>query len=721
MKPESVVAWREALVRLADQHFFDLMRLYLGAVRTPFNKQKLVEELSVMMRRDETKDRLVSLLDPLDVLILSAIREMPSPTQSRIITLVGPDYSFAELYERILNLEERLVIFRRDGDGERVYAVNPYLEDRLEGIAGRSALISPECYGEALSVSPAVDSLALAGIFSFFLHNSDPVKNDGSFRKKTRDALESCFPLCAAQEGCFDTLVAALVNLGLLARREGTLVPDPGRWQAFAVLSPTERRAYLAGAARGRASRDLLRDRARGALEFAGSLASGAVYSPASVRRLVALIADRELSRPVSRPNSRFAAILRDITATPESRAADTDGGTGSGALAVPQAEESGTDFLTAALAFGIVAETEGGISVNTAPEETIPLSFVVSPSFSVTLMPGSPLAALLPLARLLEVEDVQTAGQFLITRRSVSVAFDQGLSAADVITLLEGGNPHGLPGNVRFSVEDWYRSWSSVSLYHGYVLRVDESRLVALENNPAIADLVRKRLAPGIWLLDAESVEEVQAAFAEAGLDPAPSLSAPVSAHNAAPFPPVSVVQPAIDKPSEASVVTRADRSSGAPASRATAAPVVPGSSAANSHRAALIGALDKLELDDDAREALLSRIDRRVVLYPEQLDPASVRVEKVEARGMDYLGKVRIAEYAIASGSLLEIGLDEPEGQRLILGRPLSIEKRQGDVNVRIALEPDHSIETVSVSRALLVRRIRGSIFSELPHDRL
>ena len=30
-KAEAVVQWREALTRLSDQHFFDLVRMYLGA------------------------------------------------------------------------------------------------------------------------------------------------------------------------------------------------------------------------------------------------------------------------------------------------------------------------------------------------------------------------------------------------------------------------------------------------------------------------------------------------------------------------------------------------------------------------------------------------------------------------------------------------------------------------------------------------------------------
>lgn len=76
MKAEHVVAWREALVRLSDQHFFDLMRMYLGAIRTPFNKQRLIEELSAFLRKKDNKDIIVSLLDSFDLMILSAVKEL---------------------------------------------------------------------------------------------------------------------------------------------------------------------------------------------------------------------------------------------------------------------------------------------------------------------------------------------------------------------------------------------------------------------------------------------------------------------------------------------------------------------------------------------------------------------------------------------------------------------------------------------------------------------
>lgn len=724
MRAESVVAWREALVRLADQHFFDLMRLYLGAVKTPFNKQKLVEELSALLRRPETRDRMIGLLDRLDLLVLSAIRELSVPTQGRIIELFRGEYPFAELYERILNLEERLIIYRREGEGERVYAVNPYIEEGVAPMTGRQVLVPPERAVGDLAHPPAVDSLTLAGIFSFFLTNTDAVKNDGSFRKKTRDAFVSAFPVCAASGNCLDSLLEALQNIGLVTRRDGLLVPDHSRWKAFAALSAGERRAYLAAASMGRAPRDRMRFRALGVLELASSLEVGAVYRPETVARLAGLIAERDLSRGVARPGSRLAAILRSVPATePEARTASPS----EGDHRLPAEEASRVDMSAAALAFGFLSEADGAFAANPAAmeDETAPLSFVVSPSFTVTFMPGSSLADLLALARFLEVESVQTAGQFLITRKSVRAAFDQGMTAADLISALESGSAHDLPGNVRFSVEDWYRSWSSVSLYRGFVLRVDESRRVAFENSAAIASILGKRLAPGVWLLDADSEEEIAAAFSEAGIEAAPSLGLPISAHGAPPFQPLDAPARGVsERATVAALKTAVQADAVFPAFSTSSA--ISGDEEARMaaiarHREALVSALDEMGLDDDAHEALLSRIDRRVVLFPAQLDPASVKTDKVEARGMDFLGKVRIVEYAIASGSLVEISLDEPEGPRLVLGRPLMTEKRNGDVLAKLALEGDGTLETVSVGRALFVRRIRGSIFSELPPGRI
>ena len=36
---QNVLLWRNALTKLPDNHFFELMRIYLGEIKTPYKKQ----------------------------------------------------------------------------------------------------------------------------------------------------------------------------------------------------------------------------------------------------------------------------------------------------------------------------------------------------------------------------------------------------------------------------------------------------------------------------------------------------------------------------------------------------------------------------------------------------------------------------------------------------------------------------------------------------------
>jgi hypothetical protein len=342
-----------------------------------------------------------------------------------------------------------------------------------------------------------------------------------------------------------------------------------------------------------------------------------------------------------------------------------------------------------------------------------------VSPSLSVTLLPGFALQDLLPLAACMEVRDIQIAGQFEITRKACGTAFDRGATAESIAALLSERSSQPVPQSVLFSISDWFRSYSAVSLYHGFVLKVDEGRRALFENDARLSSLIRSTLAPGVYLLASVSPEEIQSAFVAAGFDSAPAVSIPASGRESVPLPDLRIPpRAASPAPGASDTIDSSSPRVAAPRHPVSSAHAAP--DAFELRQASLYAALDSLALPPDLDDALRSRIDRRIVIVPSQLDPGSVRVEKIEARGMDFLGKVRIAEYAIVAGSLLEIGLDEKDGNREILGRPLSCEKRTGDVILKIAVEPSGNVEQVSLGRAVLVRRIRGSIFSEVPQLR-
>ncbi len=684
MNPEAVVEWREALVRLTDHHFFDLMRMYLGVIKTPFNKQRLIEELSSFLRRKENRDRILSLLDDFDLMILSAVELLPNPSQQKMVSLFAGGRSFPEIYERILNLEERLLIYRRADADLRRYALNPLLEDALRPRLGLGCLLSPETLSFAAPADPPLDDLTFAALYSFFLHQGEAVRMDGTFRKRAREALDASFPRLAAVRGSVDMIVFAFQNLGLLVRSEGMLIPSRSRWEQFAELSPLDRLAWLASAGAGKASRAAMHERASFFVEFLQLLTPGAGYRKSSLARLAFILSENASASAVAHRQGRFASMIREQ----ESLSAD---------------EASRSDFVQSALYLGLLAENDGLYCVNPAfatlaDAEPASSGILISPTFEVTVMPGIHLRDLLPAAAALEVRDVQTLALFELTRRSCAAAFEQGQNAESLAALFSAKSLQPLPQNIAFSIADWFRAYASVSLYHGYVLRVDESRRALFENTPALSALIRKTLAPGVYLLDVNEASEISEAFEASGLD-APGLSTPESHRDSLPFPSAASKQ----------VLSR---SASAPAAQAAELPP--------DYAEDLKLALEDMDMDEDSRDALRSRIERRIILSPSQLVPDSVRVEKVEARGMDFLGKIKIAEYALAVGSLLEIETDSGSEGSAILGRPESMEKRTGDVILTLIREPDGIEEKVSLGKALLVRRIRGSIFSEISRVR-
>ena len=50
-KVQKIIQWRESFCTLPDKFFFELVRIYLGEVKTPYNKQKLAEEIGAFLRK----------------------------------------------------------------------------------------------------------------------------------------------------------------------------------------------------------------------------------------------------------------------------------------------------------------------------------------------------------------------------------------------------------------------------------------------------------------------------------------------------------------------------------------------------------------------------------------------------------------------------------------------------------------------------------------------
>ncbi len=685
-----VLRWRESLSTLQDHHFFELIRMYLGEIKTPYNKQKLIEQLSAFIRREENKKVILQLLSENDCLLLSAVKAIPEPTQEKLILFFSGTFTFAELYEHVMNLEERLLLYRFQDpiSGKSVFDINPLLEEALEPYIQKSLLL-PEGKIETTikenSPKQTLNAQVIASLFALVCSEPSLCKADGTFKKKIESTLYDTFP--QIENTVFlQNLLQALKNLSLFKQEESSLLCDYPKWRQFAELDEEVQYAYIAASARSHLPRDILQKQAQLLIDITTAIRSK-LYTKKTLVREAFLLQERNLHGNEMRKHSRFASILQQSQSHEHSIE-----------------EANNIDLIEDAVFFGLIQEQ--GLDDEDeplyAPTERPKLiervqTLSIDASFSVTILPGMTLKQMLPLVRAMKLIRCDTIMQLEITRQSCMRFFDSGGSPKTLFADLENATNHQISKNIHVAIEEWYKSFTSASLYKGYVLQVSSDKQIQVEKNPEICPYIKYVLSPGIYLMDFASDEEANDVVFRSGLDfiggikTLRQISAPL---------PFANLRPSIDQ----SMLSSASLQTVLPYKEKQII------------QAALREQTDALDCTIEQKEGLLSRIQRKIIINPTQLRCDSVRIEKTEASAMDFLGKIHIIEHAITSGSIIEFYYDEKDGsKKIIIGQAISIDKQQNDALVKIRKEPDYAIVEMSIAKASLVKRIKGSIFKE------
>ena len=119
-----ITVWEEVFASLPDDAFFEVVRNYLGPVETPYHKPELVGRLSTFLRGTPANETALALLNREDVRFLALIDITEDPTERELRDLFS-GVPYPVFRERLLNLEERLLIWSRIKEGERRYALTP--------------------------------------------------------------------------------------------------------------------------------------------------------------------------------------------------------------------------------------------------------------------------------------------------------------------------------------------------------------------------------------------------------------------------------------------------------------------------------------------------------------------------------------------------------------------------------------------------------------------
>ena len=673
MNPKDVVEWRESIVKLPDHQFFDLIQLYLGKIKTPFNKQRLAEQLSAFLRKSAIQEKIAESLDSYDILILKAVSEIPNPTQSVLSIFFSKKISYSELSEKLLNAEERLLLYRvQNNDGDKIYKINPILQKIIEPFLSTNLFFMPEKTGQVKSKEININDTALAGLYSFCIHNEAVLKNDGSFKKKYEDLIKEVFPWLSEKTKHIDSIFLACESLGLIFRTENGFAVQKAKWGAFSQLSKLERLVYFTAASLFKMRKENLQKLVIILFEFLNSFYPDAYYEEEDVEQFFLLLCMQNFS----------SAIQNEIG----------------------NENILHTSFIETAELFGILCREKNLIYLN--PElfknaEGPQKPLLIDPSFEVTVLPDSNLKNLLPAAECMEPVLIQTTGKFEITKKACSKIFQSELTSENVYKVLSDAAGHEIPQNIRVSINEWYKNFTSLELYSGFVVSVNKEKEKFFELDTPLKKLVRKKIAEGVYLLNVQDLKDFEQAVYKSGLEFIFYKNKHLQSPSVRNFQSLNLFSQKEKKDYTKKldwVKQQKEREN-----------------KYSKTLSQLSAILKDLHLTKEDAKAVSSRINRKAIITEEQLKDGVFKFTKKEASGLDFLGKQKIAEQAILGKHLLEIELHTEKGKEKISGVPEEILKQEKDAVLILACGNLNDKLKISIAHISKIKLIQNSIFSE------
>lgn len=670
----TIEEWKAALLRLPDALFFDLMRSFLGSLNTPLNKHRLLREFNSFFSHHETRSRLLALIDEEDAAILTAVEVLSLPDEKKLHTLFNNRFSYIEMHNRLLNLQERALLFITEEKGSpRQLHICPLFRDELE----QEGLLEPEHLFPLFALEDGGDAppfwlsdALIAATVAFFHSRKTVFRQDGSLRKRAAEEWKELFPALAPKEaqnpGFQQAWFHCFEAVGIGSFHDSSRDINWDRIDEIAERPLKERLTLFLGnylAARiGCAAAPLLRFIST----LEGILPPGSGCSPPSWELLFSYLAlEMGLSAGVQK-------VLPSLLMEAE-----------------------------------ILLPVSGGVQLHPFLADTprgISESLTLQANFDLLLPQNSTLKQGLWTAKAAELLQFDRFGHFQLGRESLGTLFEEGKSADTIRKELENlcGTP--VPQNIRVSLQAWESEYRSLEIYRGVVIKVSQERRYLLEHAPDFQGYVERELAPGVFLMKDVREEEWRKALTTCGITTAPPVheigkaggglwaekgdTAPQTA------PPLPFV---LEKPS-------------GPAGE-------PPGSRSEEVQQALRQRLESRPFSREERETINARIDRKLVLTDQQLDIAFAGKANSEAKGFDHNGKIRLMEGAIEEGnSLLEITFQEEKETSQLLVKPLRLESRNEEKTLEALTLPDESPISIRIRKIGAVKRLRESLYAPL-----
>lgn len=684
---EEIKKWESSILKMKDDHFFDIMRAYFGNIQTPFNKHDLFEQLSSFLREEDVQRRILDAISSEDIQILTVIYYLKEPSENIIYSyFFGKDKN--KIYRKLINLKERLLIYivaNPNTPNPRYfnYSINPILIERLKPILHIPFLMPCEKHTERVFSIPCITPVFFSVLYSYITQNPDMYKKDGKLRKKVLNDFTQLFP-AIKDVSLITNIIERIISLRLVLQKNSyELVVVEEQWEKFAKLSFLEKIIYLAVADTYYPYfKDYGIDSAYVLHEMLHLFKSGTWYSKKDMYRAFFLVYAKHVFG-----NSKI--LYMDLYSAFDDEYVNTRG-----------FERPTVKILLIASEFGLLVRDGDNFAFNEyfcdLIEDEKPM--LISNDFALTLKENASFLKLLPLLPALKPKRLDTFALFEFSHLTCQSLFEVGMTSKTICNMLQEVSEHSLPQNVAGSMEQWNESYGAVSLYNGYVLCVNEKKRKFFKSDSPLFSLVRKEISDGVYLMATNDPKEIARKLEKAGLDfiffnnkekfdipypDYPSFEAKEHVKEAK----EKALLKAQNKEREAEWKKKEDT---------------------------YLKKLENANLDKDSKDILQARIERRLVLTEQQISSATINKKVRRAGALDFLGKIRLLEDVMKDKTFVEIVMMD---KKTITGTVDELWKSYPDIQmVRIITEDAdgrHSYN-LHVSKIFTVKTVINSIFS-------
>ena len=712
--------WQQALYTISDDAFLSIMRNYLGPIQTPFNKPNLIHQLTTFLTSEETQRRILLLMDPLDRRLLSAIHYLGHADIHTLHKLFSSQLSFFQLQQAVYNLEERLLVFQTRDSQE--LSINPLLRDRLiERVIRFSHLLTDDeegsgwrlrnCTANESLLRPVVNEFAdhpfinrtsLLHLLSFSSHRHLEVRSDGCIKRRSLDLLTSTYIFDIEREVFEEMLSASIEGLrafGVLCSPDrGALNPDH---DLLDHLSPIPWRMVSIG------------------LFTAAIFHDRSPHTRAFMTDLLTL-----LSRFEEISYENLSALCRIVAARSSYDFKEQAADTGSiidklVALQIiaPSRQDRESELEMDRMKMSLAVRSDLRILIDQHSEETDPaegtFSVVMDSDLTLGITGAVPFSE---LPRLCLYAEPKQCGErysvYTITKSSVRYAFDRGLTAHDIQTHVESmiSSTTPLPQHIQLTLQNWQSEYESIGLYQGIILQADGMHARIIDAHPELKTYILHRLAPGIYLMDSTEERVWREILLRSGMGMLPATKSLSGQRSTA-------VPEDLNRTNRNDIPWSLDTTSPADTADDTSisSRITPGERTSELLKT-LEQELERKRVKGTLLEEYTARIQKKLILYPEQISTAHLQRNVWEASGLDFTGKMNLCRQAIASPlELLEVHLNNPEDAVYLL-RPVSLDRGERGVLLSGTLLPEGTSFTVDVGKIMLLRKLRSSLFTPL-----